>query len=364
MAEKKMKTADELIAETKASPAGTSAQPAVQPARTTTRTNPNTVPLVAVTDEATANQNKQNATEAYNRVNASKPGEYQRGFTSQLDDLYDRVLNGGDFKFNMDTDELYNQYKEMYMKQGKQAAEDTMGQAAALSGGYGNSYAVTAANQSYQGYMNQLNDRALDIYDRRYNEWQNKRNDLYNQIGLLENRDNIDYSRYRDTVSDWETDRGHKYQAMIDAYEQGDNERAFAYAKYIEEQDRIYQAQRDAVADQQWQQTFDFNKAESDRNYELSRRQLDQNDQINALNNQVNSLNSQLKNYEQFDNVNFQNITDFITEAMNINYFPEAIDNQRGDYKKAIRNALFTYYQDGYLNEDEVAYLKSYYGLD
>ena len=52
---------------------------------------------------------------------------------------------------------LYRQYESAYRRGGKQAMEDTMANAAALTGGYGNSYASTAGNQAYQSYLAELN---------------------------------------------------------------------------------------------------------------------------------------------------------------------------------------------------------------
>ena len=63
------------------------------------------------------------------------------------------------FNYDVNGDPLYQQYKHSYMTQGKQAMEDTIGQAAAMTGGYGNSYATAAGGQAYQSYLDQLNDR-------------------------------------------------------------------------------------------------------------------------------------------------------------------------------------------------------------
>lgn len=41
--------------------------------------------------------------------------------------------------------------------------QDTMGQAAALTGGYGNSYAQGVGQQAYQGYLQQLNDNVPQL---------------------------------------------------------------------------------------------------------------------------------------------------------------------------------------------------------
>jgi hypothetical protein len=375
MTDKKMKTADELIAETKASNAGTSAPNSTQTVnRTAATTNPNAVPLTAVTDRGTATQNYQNTVNAYNKVNATKPAEYQRTFDEQLNSLTDQILNGKKFQFNMETDELYNQYKDMYMKQGKKAAEDTMGQAAALTGGYGNSYATTAANQAYQGYMDQLNDRALDIYDRRYAEYQNNRNDLYNQANLLQNRDSTEYSRYRDTVSDWQSERNLLYSQMIDAYEQGDSERAFEYNKMIDELNRQYQKERDAVADSQWQQEYNYQQQRDAIADSQWQQQFDYNNQVSELNSQIAALEADNAEHQsQLEIANAKdsgNVVWFQNQVlMPIDEFAKyrgySVDGKRVDgYSNYVNAMAEKYYSEGKLTDAEVAYIKGYYGLN
>ena len=48
---------------------------------------------------------------------------------------------------------------------GKTAMADTIGQASAMTGGYGNSYATTAGSQAYQSYLQQLNNNIADYYN-------------------------------------------------------------------------------------------------------------------------------------------------------------------------------------------------------
>ena len=57
------------------------------------------------------------------------------------DEALQAYLNREDFQYDVNADALYQQYKDRYVELGKDAMEDTMGQAAALTGGYGSSYA-------------------------------------------------------------------------------------------------------------------------------------------------------------------------------------------------------------------------------
>lgn len=104
------------------------------------------------------------------------------------DDLYGQYMNREPFSYNVADDPLYQQYKDMYMSQGKLAMQDTMGQAAALTGGYGNSYAQTVGQQMYNQYLGKMNDIVPELYNAAYSRWQNHGNDIYNKYQVAQNR--------------------------------------------------------------------------------------------------------------------------------------------------------------------------------
>ena len=70
---------------------------------------------------------------------SQKPGQYTSPWQSQLNDIIDKIMNREKFSYDLNGDALYQQYKDQYTTQGKLAMMDTMGQAAAMTGGYGNS---------------------------------------------------------------------------------------------------------------------------------------------------------------------------------------------------------------------------------
>ena len=51
----------------------------------------------------------------------------------------DAYMNRPDFQYDANGDALYRHYKDQYTELGKRAMQDTMGQAAALTGGDGSS---------------------------------------------------------------------------------------------------------------------------------------------------------------------------------------------------------------------------------
>lgn len=147
------------------------------------------------------------AAQAYlNKVKASKPGAYQSRWDDELTSLYDQIRNRKKFSYDLGTDPLYQQYREQYQRQGRLAMQDTMGQAAALTGGYGSTYGEQVGQQAYNAYLQNLNDIVPQLQQQAYQRYQDEGTDLYNQYSLVKGRDDTDYGRYRDTVSDWYSD--------------------------------------------------------------------------------------------------------------------------------------------------------------
>ena len=175
---------------------------------------------------------------ALNSHLANKPGEYQSQWQAQLDQLMNSIMNREKFSYDFNSDALYQQYKDKYIQQGKLAMSDAIGQASAMTGGYGNSYAQAVGQQQYQQSLDNLNDIVPELYAMALDQYNREGQDLYNQYGMVADRENLDYGRYRDTVSDFLTERD---------YLQGryDTERGFDYGKYVDDRNLDYTLHQD-----------------------------------------------------------------------------------------------------------------------
>ena len=165
---------------------------------------------------------------------SQRPGEYQSQWQDKLDELLGKIQNREPFQYDLNGDALYQQYKDRYIQQGKQAMMDTMGQAAALTGGYGSSYAQTAGQQTYQGYLQGLNDKIPELYQLALDVYDRDGQDLYDQLALIGERENQDYSRYRDDLSDYNAEMDRLWSQYV-------TERDTDYDRYAEERDYGYQ---------------------------------------------------------------------------------------------------------------------------
>ena len=196
-------------------------------------------------------QRSDRVNEYYNKtrnLEKNKPDEFESKYEDQISSILDNIMNRPKFSYtseDMVNDDLYKMYRDQYMRQGNLAMRDTMGNAAALTGGYGNTYASAAGQQAYDNYVAQLNNKALDFYDRAYQRYADEGQNLYNQMNVVTGLDNTDYQRYRDGVNDYYNDLN------------------YYNGRYNQEYGYDYGEYQDRVAADQWAQEFAFQKQQA-----------------------------------------------------------------------------------------------------
>lgn len=114
---------------------------------------------------------------------------YDSKYDEQLADLYNQITQRKPFEYSTDDDMLYQQYLQKYTQLGQQAMRDTMGQAAALTGGYGSSYGQAVGQQTYDAYLQQLNDILPELQDAAYKRYTAEGDRLTQQYGMLTDMD-------------------------------------------------------------------------------------------------------------------------------------------------------------------------------
>lgn len=252
----------------------------------------------------------------------AKPADWNGGtYQDAVQGAMDKILNRDKFSYDLNGDALYQQYKDQYSVLGKQAMMDTMGQAAALTGGYGNSYASTAGNQAYQSYLQQLNDIVPDLYGMALNQYNQEGQDLFNQYGMLSDQYNKEYGEYRDQVGDWQTQLGYLADRFAD-------ERNFDYGKYSDNRDY------------QWQ------RYETDLSNEWKKKEFDE--AVRQFNASLKKNSSSVSNKRYSDgNPNPQKEDEIPDDAK--------ITNRNGKGWIAINGARYTYAEvDAYVKEGKI----------
>ena len=163
-------------------------------------------------------------------------GPFQYANEEQYKAVMDKILNREDFTYDFNGDALYQQYKDKYIKQGKMAMGDAIGQASAMTGGYGNSYAQSVGQQAYQAQLENLNDIIPQLYQMALDKYNMDGQELYNQFGML----GADYDR--------------AYGQYQDGYDKLMDKLGIARGDYYDGGDMFYTEQdnKNAVAGQQF----------------------------------------------------------------------------------------------------------------
>ena len=207
----------------------------------------------------------QSAENALSQWESNKPDQYESKYSAEIEALLSDILNREEFSYNMNADPMYQQYRQQYVENGKKAMMDTVGQATALTGGYGSSYAVTAGNEAYDEYLNALNDVALDLRDRAYLQYTDKGDKMLEDITLLRSLEGDDYNKYLGQLENYYADGEYllnkltsmsdaEFEAFLAEVDQWESDRDYDFKRYQDDLDR-----------QEFDEEMAFKKSEAER---------------------------------------------------------------------------------------------------
>lgn len=246
----------------------TSGTTATTPTTNQTTTNQTTTPETGANNTNalyggyTPSDTVTQAEQLLNQQLAQKPGEYQSQWQDQINTILQQILNREQFSYDVNADPMYQQYADLYQQQGNMAMMDTMGQAQAMTGGYGNSFAQSAGQQAYQAYLQQLNEVVPELYGMARDQYNQEGQDMLNQFAILGDQEDKEYGRYMDNLNAWLTERDY----LAGRY---DTERDYDYGMWADNRDYEYQVGRDQVSDEQWQKEFEEAQRQFNQQYSL-----------------------------------------------------------------------------------------------
>lgn len=141
-------------------------------------------------------------------------------YTDQVKSLMDQIQNRDKFEYDVESDALFQQYLSSMMASGQTAMKDTMGQAAALTGGYGSSYAQSVGNQAYNSYIKGAYDNLPEYYELALRAYETEGEEMYKELAMLSEADAQEYARL---VDSWNANNstaqqmyGQEYQKWAD----------------------------------------------------------------------------------------------------------------------------------------------------
>ncbi|MEG1491640.1 MAG: hypothetical protein RR394_05245 [Oscillospiraceae bacterium] len=164
--------------------------------------------------------------------------EYESKYSGQISGTLDKITNSK-FDYNHETDPLYGSYKKEYTREGERATRDTLGNAAASSGGIASTAAVTAASQAGQYYGAKLADKVPELRQQKYNEFMQEKNADLAILNAMQNLDNSDYSKYSDG-----RDFGYNQNLADVGFDTNKEQSKYEREEYAKQQERKRQEER------------------------------------------------------------------------------------------------------------------------
>ncbi len=184
---------------------------------------------------------------------------------SGVNELFEQVMNYGDFSYDMNKDALFNMYKQQYNNNGKRAMQNQMGIAAANSGGYNSSYAQTSAQDTYQTYMDELSQKAVDTYQNAYSQWNTKFDQLQNRYNTLNTMNQQANEKYN-------TDLSNAQSRLDTAYNAYRDDKNFQYSKYNDNRNYQLDQLKNAQDQLNWGRTHNQTGYWNNLNYQLDKK--------------------------------------------------------------------------------------------
>ena len=328
-------------------------------------------PSTNVNDAYRKKQESENAVDNYGDFNYTNQGAY--------DSVINDILNRKDFSYDMNGDAFYQQYKDQYMALGKLAMDDTIGKASAMTGGYGNSYAVSAGSQAYQEQLDQLNDKIPELWALARTAYENDRAADYDKYNMLLGDRQTQYGEWTDGLNRLLNERGYYSDNYNNAYSQdytqwADN-RDFAQSQYWNEYNAGYQADRDAVTDAQFNAQLQWDADKFNTQLAEDRRQFNEQMAYNkeqaakssssggtaAVTSEINGFNNRLLSEKEF-----KESAEIITRGNRGNtgnggFKLNGVTYR--DYKDYIYKQLETDYSNGLMSEGTLNYLLDAYNF-
>ena len=198
----------------------------------------------------------------------ANPVVYNSKYQASLDNLLGQIQNRKSFSYDFNADPMYQMYKDQYTKLGNEAAANAAANVSALTGGYGNSYATTAAAQANQQYLTRLNEVIPELYNLAMNRYKLEGDELNNKYNVLGTAEDRAYGKYRDQVADWKDQLAYLNDAE-DRYYGKYRDQVADYNNLLSYLQGAYGTQ---LSNDQWQAELDERKRQFDLEYALKNR--------------------------------------------------------------------------------------------
>lgn len=142
-------------------------------------------------------------------------------YTDKVEALFNKYMNREDFQYDVSEDQLFQQALASAMGSGKVAMQDTIGQASALTGGYGSTYATSAGNQAYNSFIEDAYNNLPEYYNMALQAYQMEGDEILQQFNMASSLDAQEYGRLVDSYNAGVDARNWDYNTAFNEYTTG-----------------------------------------------------------------------------------------------------------------------------------------------
>lgn len=207
---------------------------------------------------------------------------YKEDFQNPYEDAYNKALNAvmsqQSWSYDPENDMAYQAAKKQYLREADRATQNTMGQAAAMTGGIPSTAAVNAASQAGDYYRTQLSDQLGSYMDRSYQRYVDAIGNDFDRLSAIRSMSNDARDQY-DTdrnfgYNQWTDDLGYRTDREQTEYERKQAEQQYKDAlmldmidsymqQYDKTGDRAYRKQAEALLNEVAKQYYTFPEEET-----------------------------------------------------------------------------------------------------
>ena len=137
----------------------------------------------------------------------------------------DKYFGRGDFSYDVNTDELYKQFREQELESAEKARRNATAQAAGLTGGYGSTYASMAGNAAYSDIMDNADAMMPEFMELARQKYDNEGAELLSRAELagdyatiLEQQEGSDTKAILELMSVYNGDLNESSKYSTDAF--------------------------------------------------------------------------------------------------------------------------------------------------
>lgn len=190
-------------------------------------------------------------------------GKFENPYADEVDGLVDKIANRQDFSYDPDTDPIYQNYRETYLREGNRAREDTLGSMAAMTGGMPSTAATAAAEQAQNYYNAKMADTIPALYQQAFDMYMGQASQAINDLSAIRSASN-------DALNQWGANLGLVQNQLGALQTASDTSYNRDYTKWQSD----YQVGSDLWNREFQQDQFDFSKYESEANRRLQNQQF------------------------------------------------------------------------------------------